>query len=80
MLDRLARRWESLPGPVRFAVALPVLVLFLWWIHVAFLNQPTGRGLIYGVFWGVILDALLLWATANEARRRREREADGPTP
>src|SRR3712207_5240010 len=69
--DSLARRWEGLSAPVQFGLALPVCVLALWWAHVAFLNQPIGRGLVYGIFWGLLLDALLVYATANEARRRR---------
>jgi hypothetical protein len=71
---RLVRRWEALPGAAQFWVALPIFTAVLWWGHVALLNQPVGRGLVYGLFWGALLALGLVWASTNEARRRHAGE------
>ena len=37
---------------VQVAIVGPLAILLLWAAHVFLLNQPVGRGLAYGVFWG----------------------------
>ena len=64
------RRWEDLHVAVQVAVVLPISVLVLWFVHVAFLNQPLGRGLFYGVFWGVLATAAIVGASRSEKARR----------
>ena len=64
------RRWEDLHVVVQVAVVLPVTVLVLWFVHVVFLNQPLGRGLSYGVFWGALATAAIVGASRSEKARR----------
>ena len=55
---------------VQVAVLAPVAVLVLWAAHVFLMNQPTLRGLSYGVFWGLIVTALVVGASRSEKARR----------
>jgi hypothetical protein len=64
------RRWEDLHVVVQVAVVLPVTVLVLWFVHVVFLNQPLGRGLSYGLFWGALATAAIVGASRSEKARR----------
>jgi hypothetical protein len=64
------RRWEALHILVQVAVVLPVAVLVLWAAHVSLLNQPLGRGLAYGVFWGVLATGAIVGASRSEKARR----------
>lgn len=64
------RRWEDLHIAVQVAIVFPISVLVLWYVHVAFLNQPTGRGLSYGVFWGALATAVIVGASRSEKARR----------
>lgn len=64
------RRWEDLHIVAQVAVVLPVSILVLWFVHVVFLNQPIGRGLSYGVFWGVLATAAIVGASRSEKARR----------
>jgi hypothetical protein len=64
------RTWEDLHVAVQVAIAAPVAVLLLWLIHVVFMNQPVGRGLAYGVFWGLIATAVVVGASRSEKARR----------
>jgi hypothetical protein len=68
----IARRWESLAAGVRFGIVFVISSPLLYELHIHWLNQPEGRGLFYGVFWGAVAGLLLLGATHNE-RLRRER-------
>ena len=73
----IARRWESLPGAVQFAICAPITILFMWWFHVALLNQPVlWRGLFYGVFWGIPFAFLIVLASTHEANKRRQPPSD----
>lgn len=59
----------------------PLAVALLWLAHVGLLNQPPGRGLVYGVFWGLLATGVLVGATRSERARREARErraADRP--
>jgi hypothetical protein len=65
------RRWEDLHVGVQVAIVGPLAILLLWGAHVFLLNQPVGRGLAYGVFWGVLVTAAIVGATRSERARRR---------
>ena len=67
----LLRRWEALHIGVQVAIAAPLSVLLLWAAHVFLMNQPVGRGLAYGIFWGALLTAAVVGASRAEAARRR---------
>lgn len=64
------RRWEGLHVAAQVGVMLPLAILALWAVHIALLNQPVGRGLAYGVFWGAIATALVVGASRSERARR----------
>jgi mannose/fructose/N-acetylgalactosamine-specific phosphotransferase system component IIC len=67
---RLLLRWEALHVGVQVAIVAPLSVLVLWAVHIVFLNQPVVRGLLYGVFWGVLLTGAIVGASrAGRARR-----------
>jgi hypothetical protein len=67
---RIAQRWESLSSAVRFAIVFVISSPLLYELHIHFLNQPRGRGAFYGLFWGVVVALIMLFATNNEQRRR----------
>jgi hypothetical protein len=52
------------------AILAPVAVLVLWVAHVTLMNQPLGRGLAYGVFWGLLATAIVVGASRSEKARR----------
>ena len=64
------RRWEDLHIVAQVAIVFPLAILVLWFVHVVFLNQPLGRGLSYGVFWGALATAAIVGATRSERARR----------
>ena len=74
----LVRRWEALDASRQFLIAYPVLVLVISALHWTVLFQPLERGFIYGLFWAVPAAGLIVIASRNEARKRREREGGGP--
>lgn len=55
---------------VQVAIVAPVAILVLWWVHVALLAQPLGRGFAYGVFWGLLVTAAVVGASRSERARR----------
>ena len=55
---------------VQVAIVAPVAILVLWWVHVALLAQPLGRGFTYGVFWGLLVTAAVVGASRSERARR----------
>lgn len=64
------RRWEDLHVGVQVATLAPVAILVLWVAHVLLMNQPLLRGFSYGVFWGLIVTALVVGASRSERARR----------
>ena len=70
----LLRRWEAFHVGVQVAIVAPLSVLLLWAAHVWLMNQPVGRGLAYGIFWGALLTAAVVGASRAEAARRRAAE------
>ena len=67
----LLRRWESLPTAIQGAVAFPLLALLLLFLNLSVFNQPLWRSILYGIFEGAVVTALLLVATASEKSKRR---------
>ncbi len=70
----LVRRWEDLEFGVQLAVAYPVLLVVISFLHWTALAQPPGRSVIYGLFWALPATFLVAVASQNERRKRRERE------
>jgi len=66
----LVRRWEALSVGVQVAILLPASAALLWAAHVWLLDQPVGRGLGYGLFWGAIVTAAVVVASRAERARR----------
>ena len=64
------RWWEDLHIVVQMAVVLPLAIVVLWAAHVFLLNQPVGRGLAYGVFWGALATGAIVGASRSEKARR----------
>jgi len=64
------RRWEDLHVAAQVAIVAPVAIIVLWVVHVTLLAQPVGRGLAYGVFWGLIVTAAVVGASRSEKARR----------
>jgi hypothetical protein len=64
------RRWEDLHVAAQVAIVGPVAILVLWAAHVLLMNQPLGRGLAYGVFWGLLATAAIVGASRSERARR----------
>jgi hypothetical protein len=77
----LVRRWEGLDMGLQFLIAWPTLTVIISIIHLAALNQPLWRSLLYGVFWALPASFLVAMASQNEARKRREaaRQDAGPS-
>lgn len=70
----LVRHWEALSARAQAGIAFPVSFVLLLVIHLGPFNQPAGRAIGYGVFWGAILTALLVVASRAERARRLENE------
>jgi len=69
----LIRRWEGLEFGLQFIIAYPTLIVLVALLHVTALAQPPMRGFIYGLFWALPAAFLVVIASQNEARKRRER-------
>jgi hypothetical protein len=67
---KLLLRWEGLHIATQVAIVGPLAVLVLWGLHVVFLNQPVGRGLLYGIFWGILATGIVVGASRAERARR----------
>jgi hypothetical protein len=70
----LVRRWEALEGGVQAAIAFPIVALLLAIGHWTVLHQPLLRGALYGLFWAIPLTFVIVLASQNEGRKRRERD------
>ncbi len=62
--------WEGLAVWQQLAIAAPVLSLLLFWINLAIFQQAALRSVAYGLFEGLFLSGLLVFATANEKAKR----------
>jgi hypothetical protein len=72
--NRIMRRWERIPGTGQFLISFFVWFWIFWIGHVQLLNQPVGRGFMYGIFWGATFALLTLLATRSEQTKRYLRE------
>ena len=72
----MIQRWEALSPFVQGAIALPPLSVVLFLINLGPFHQPAWRSILYGIFEGGVVTALLLVATASEKSKRRT----GPPP
>jgi len=72
-------RWEELHVGVQIALAFVISMLVLWVGHILLLNQPLGRGFLYGVFWAVPLTAIIVGATRAERAKRLRAEGRDPS-
>lgn len=70
----LITRWEDLHVSVQIGSTFVISALVLWFAHIALLNQPTGRGFVYGVFWAVPVTFIVVAATRSERARRLRSE------
>ncbi|MFZ4754497.1 MAG: hypothetical protein ACOYL4_00620 [Miltoncostaeaceae bacterium] len=68
-------RWEDLAIGIQVAAAFVVSFVVLAMIHMSLFNQPLGRSLWYGLFWGVLATVVIVAGTRTE-RARRLREQD----
>lgn len=76
MTERLLRRWEGFHPGIQVAIAIPAAVAFMFLLHIGPFNQPVGRAVSYGFFWGILLGGAAVAATRAEASRRRSRDRD----
>lgn len=69
--------WESLDGGPQALIGGPPIAALLALVHVTLLNQPTGRGIGYGLFWAVPATWAVIAASKHERRKRQalDREA-----
>lgn len=67
--------WEKLHPMAQMGIVAPLSMILLWVAHIYVLNQPTWRGLSYGIFWGALVTALVVGASRSERAQRESREA-----
>jgi hypothetical protein len=63
--------WEALETWMQLAISFPVFAVVTFLLNVGPFNQPLGRSVLYGLFEGAVLSALMAVATATERGRRR---------
>ena len=68
---RLIVWWEALETWMQLAISFPVFAVVTFLLNVGPFNQPLGRSVLYGLFEGAVLSALMAVATATERGRRR---------
>ena len=64
---------------VQIAITYVASTLILWIAHILLLNQPLGRGFLYGIFWAVPLTVIIVGATRAERAKRLRAEGRDPT-
>ena len=67
---KLVLWWERLAVPKQIAIALPALSAALFLLNITVFGQPAWRSVLYGLFEGGVVTALLLVATASERSKR----------
>ena len=71
-------KWEDLHVGVQVLIAFVLSTIVLWLVHIALLNQPNGRGFLYGIFWAVPLTVIIVGATRAERAKRLRSEGRDP--
>jgi len=64
---------------VQIIVTFVISTIVLWLGHIALLNQPNGRGFLYGVFWAIPLTVIIVGATRGERAKRLRAEGRDPS-
>jgi hypothetical protein len=67
---RLVHWWEGLETWVQLAISFPIFAVLTFLINIGPFNQPIPRSVLYGLFEGAVLSALMAVATASERGRR----------
>jgi hypothetical protein len=62
--------WEGLETWVQLAISFPIFAVLTFLMNVGLFNQPVPRSVLYGLFEGAVLSALLAVATHTERSRR----------
>jgi hypothetical protein len=68
---KLVLWWEALETWVQLVVSFPIFAVLTFLMNIGLFNQPFFRAVLYGLFEGAVLSALLAVATATERGRRR---------
>jgi hypothetical protein len=68
---KLVLWWEALETWVQLVVSFPIFAVLTFLMNIGLFNQPLFRAVLYGLFEGAVLSALLAVATATERGRRR---------
>jgi hypothetical protein len=68
---RLVLWWEGLETWVQLAISFPIFAVLTFGINLGPFNQPMFRSVLYGLFEGAVLTALMAVATASERGKRR---------
>jgi hypothetical protein len=67
---KLVLWWEGLETWVQLAISFPIFAVLTFLINIGPFNQPIPRSVLYGLFEGAVLSALMAVATASERGRR----------
>jgi hypothetical protein len=67
---RLVLWWEGLETWMQLAISLPIFAVITFLMNIGPFNQPVLRSILYGLFEGAVLAALMAVATRTERGRR----------
>jgi len=67
----LVRWWEGLDTWKQLAASFPVFAVLTFLINIGPFSQPIPRSILYGLFEGGVLSALLAIASRTERGKRR---------
>ena len=68
---RLVLWWEGLETWVQLVISFPIFAVLTFVINLGPFNQPMFRSVLYGLFEGAVLSALMAVATAPERGKRK---------
>jgi hypothetical protein len=68
---KLVGWWEGLETWVQLVISFPIFAVLTFVINLGPFNQPMFRSVLYGLFEGAVLSALMAVATASERGKRR---------
>ena len=66
----MVRWWEGLDTWKQLAASFPVFAVLTFLINIGPFSQPIPRSILYGLFEGGVLSALLAIATRTERAKR----------
>jgi uncharacterized membrane protein len=70
---KLLLAWERMPPGRQAAIAMPLLILFFFFLHRVLFGVNTALSAVYGVLYGTVVTFALIAATRNESRKREKR-------